>query len=63
MRKVFGQVFVWYFFVWYFAATKLVRQLQLERTQVVYSNKEARKRPAPTLFIWSHRYVDPDFFF
>ena len=34
------------FFKKSFAATQLARQLQQERTQVVYSNKEARKRLA-----------------
>jgi len=34
------------FFVWCFVATQLARQLQQERLQVVYSNKEAWKRLA-----------------
>jgi len=31
-------------FFWCYAATQLAHQLQQERTQVVCSNKEARKR-------------------
>ena len=34
------------FFFYCFAATQLARQLHQERTQVVCSNREARKRPA-----------------
>jgi len=40
---------LWKFFLLLFAATQLVRQLHQERTQVVCTIREARKRPA-----WRH---------
>ena len=37
-----------------FVATQLARQSHQERTQVVYSNREARKRPARKLYTYKY---------